>query len=59
MFVISKEEAEVIREKCPDVHIKRTMKQRSRRGKYFCEETVSAIRVIKGLRAAPDEQQYE
>lgn len=51
MILISKEEAAIMRERCPQVHIVRTMKQRSRRGNYFCEETVAALRVIKEIRA--------
>lgn len=55
MFLISKEEADEIRKCCPDVHIVRTMKQRSHRGKYFCEETASAIRALKRMRAVSDD----
>ena len=51
MFLISKEEAKAMREFAPDVHIVRTMKQKSGRGNYFCEETVSAMRVIRRLRS--------
>ena len=50
MFSITKEEAAVMRDRCPDVHIVRTMKQKSHRDHYFCEETVTAIRVLKDLR---------
>lgn len=52
MFLISKEEAAELRRRCPQVHIVRTMKQKSNRGNYFCEETVAAIRVIRDLRAS-------
>lgn len=51
MLLISKEEAAVLRERCPRVHIVRTMKQKSHRGNYFCEETVAALRVIKDIRS--------
>lgn len=52
MFAISKEEAVVLRERCPKVTIVRTMKQKSKRGHYFCEETAPAIRVLKELRSS-------
>jgi hypothetical protein len=51
MFAITKEEAAVMRERCPKVHIVRTMKQKSHRGTYFCEETVAAMNVIRELRS--------
>lgn len=51
MFLISKEEAAELRRRCPSVHIVRTMKQKSRRGNYFCEETVAAMRVVKEMRS--------
>ena len=53
MFHVTKEEAAVIRERCPHVNIVRTMKQKSKRGNYFCEETAAAIRVIRELRSEP------
>lgn len=52
MFAITKEEASIMRERCPKVHIVRTMKQKSHRGTYFCEETVDAIRLIRELRSS-------
>ena len=52
MLLISKEEAAILRERCPHVHIVRTMKQKSHRGNYFCEETIAAIRVIREIRAS-------
>lgn len=55
MFHITKEEAAVLRARCPHVTIVRTMKQKSKRGNYFCEETVQAIRVIKELRYVSDD----
>lgn len=51
MLAITKSEASELRSRCPSVHIVRTMKQKSHRGNYFCEETVAAIRVIKELRS--------
>lgn len=51
MFAITKDEAAILRERCPKVHIVRTMKQKSHRGTYFCEETVAAMNVIRELRS--------
>lgn len=51
MISITKAEATELRNRCPKVHIVRTMKQKSHRGNYFCEETAAAIRVIKELRS--------
>lgn len=50
MFSITKEEAAIMRERRPDVHIVRTMKQKSHRDHYFCEETVAAIQVLREIR---------
>ncbi len=50
MISINKEEAKAIRENLPNVHIVRTMKQKSKRGRYFCEESKQAIRFIKNMR---------
>lgn len=51
MFAITKDEAAIMRERCPKVHIVRTMKQKSHRGTYFCEETVAAMNLIRELRS--------
>ena len=45
MISINKDEAAIIREKMPNVHIRRTMKQKSKRHHYYCEET----RAVKNL----------
>ncbi len=50
MISINKEEAKAMRENLPNVHIVRTMKQKSKRGRYFCEESKQAIRFIKNMR---------
>lgn len=50
MVSITKEEAKAIREKLPNVHIVRTMKQKSKRGHYFCEESRQAIKFLKNFR---------
>lgn len=55
MIAISKAEKEAIKEKFPDVHIVRTMKQRSKRHRYYCEETRRAISYLNKLRGITEE----
>lgn len=50
MISINKTEAMALRKNLPNVHIVRTMKQKSKRGRYFCEESKSAIYFLKNLR---------
>lgn len=51
MIVISKEEAEIIRERIPEAHIVRTMKQRSNRHRYYCEETRKVLNLVNNIRS--------
>lgn len=58
MVLISKEEKEKISRRFPRVHIARTMKQKSKRHKYYCEENRAAMRYLDEIRsegAAADE----
>ena len=50
MISINKSEAKALREELPGVHVVRTMKQKSKRGHYFCEETKQAMYFLKSLR---------
>lgn len=50
MISINKSEAKAIRENLPNVHIVRTMRQKSKRGHYFCEESRQAVRFLKDFR---------
>ena len=50
MISINKSEAKAIREHLPKVHIVRTMKQKSKRGHYFCEESRPAIKFLEDFR---------
>lgn len=50
MISINKSEAKAIRENLPNVHIVRTMKQKSKRGHYFCEESRQAIKFLEDFR---------
>lgn len=46
MIPINKEEATIIRERFPKTHIVRTMKQKSNRHRYYCEENKGVIRFL-------------
>ncbi len=50
MVLINKAEKEAIREKFPNVGITRTMKQRSARHRYYCEEAPAVMRYLNQLR---------
>lgn len=50
MIAISKDEKKVISEKFPDVHIVRTMKQKSKRHRYYCEENGAVMSLIRKMR---------
>lgn len=51
MVIISAHEKEVISARMPDVHIRRTVKQKSKRHKYYMEENKGAMRLLKELRS--------
>lgn len=50
MIAISKEEKDVISERFPNVHIVRTMKQKSKRHHYYCEESKGVLRLLNEMR---------
>lgn len=50
MIAINKAEAEAIRERFPDTHIVRTMKQKSKRHRYYCEENKRVMRFLDASR---------
>ena len=50
MILINKEEATAIREKFPNTNIVRTMKQKSKRHKYYCEENRGVVRFLNSIR---------
>lgn len=52
MIVISKEEKDVISARFPNVHIVRTMKQKSKRHHYYCEESKPVMRLLREMREA-------
>ncbi len=50
MIIVNKKEANEIRKKYPDVAIKRTCRQKSKRGRYYCEENTEAMKFLNKLR---------
>lgn len=50
MVTISKEEKRLLLERLPNVHIRRTMTQKSKRHHYYCEESPDAMAVLKEIR---------
>lgn len=50
MILISKEEKDAVRKKFPKACIVRTMRQRSKRHRYYCEEAPAIMRYINQLR---------
>lgn len=58
MTPISKAEKDAIREKFPRICIVRTMKQKSKRHRYYCEESRAAMEYLRKLREANDSGYY-
>lgn len=50
LVLISKSEKEAIRERFPKINIVRTMRQRSKRHRYYCEEAPQVMRYLNDLR---------
>lgn len=50
MVAITKEEKDTIRKRFPDVHIVRTMKQKSKRHHYYCEEMRPVMNFLNKMR---------
>lgn len=50
MVRVTKNEKEAILKSFPDAHIRRTMKQKSERHHYFCEESEKIIEFLNAYR---------
>ena len=50
MIAISKTEKEKIKEVLPHAHVVRTMVHKSKRHRYYCEETGAVLNVLKQIR---------
>ena len=49
MITITKDEKDIICERFPYVHIVRTMKQKSKRHRYYCEESSEVLKYLKNV----------
>lgn len=52
MIAINKDERDIISARFPNVHIVRTMKQKSKRHHYYCEESKPVMRLLREMRDA-------
>lgn len=50
IILINKEEYQKIKERFPDVHIRRTVKQKSKRGRYYCTERRDVMNYLNKIR---------
>lgn len=56
MIQINKTEKEVISKQLPNTHIVRTMKQKSKRHHYYCEENIQVIQLLAELRCGANDR---
>lgn len=56
MIEINKSEKEVISKRLPNTHIVRTMKQKSKRHHYYCEECKPVMKLLSEIRGGADNQ---
>ena len=54
LIIINKEEATELRRQIPSVHVHRTAKQRSKRHRYFVEESYKVLALLQKLRKEED-----
>lgn len=59
MIAISKEEKDYISKNIPSAHIVRTMKQKSKRHRYYCEESAPVMRYLNKVRNAERSSRVE
>lgn len=52
MILITKDEKEAIAQRYPEAHIVRTMRQKSKRHRYYVEESRSVMKLLNQLRSA-------
>lgn len=50
LIVVNKEEAMELRRQIPSVHVHRTAKQRSKRHRYFVEESYKVLALLQKIR---------
>jgi len=54
VVLITANEKKIISERFPKIHIVRTMKQRSKRHRYYMVEDEKAMRLLRKLRMEPE-----
>ena len=59
LIAINKEEKDAVLAKFPNVHIVRTMKQKSKRHRYYCEESRGVMKLIENMRSGNTESRKE
>lgn len=59
MVAINKEEKETILKMYPNIHIVRTMKQKSKRHRYYCEENRGAMALLRSLREPQRDSEWQ
>lgn len=60
MILISMDEKKTIREQYPNVHIVRTVKQKSKRHRYYMEEQSGPMRLLRKIRGESEpRRQYK
>lgn len=50
MISINKQEAEMVRKYCPENHIRRTCKQKSKRHHYHMSEDLAGVQLVAVMR---------
>jgi len=50
VIAINAKEKEIIAERLPETHIRRTVKQKSKRHRYYAEESRGVMRILRSLR---------
>lgn len=53
---INKREKEAIKENYPNAHIMRTVKQKSKRHHYYCEETSAVMAFLENFRSMEENE---
>lgn len=56
MILITRDEKQAVLERFPNVHIVRTMKQDSKRHRYYMVEEAGPMRLIRKMRGLPEEK---
>ena len=55
MILITQEEKDAVQKRYPNIYIIRTMKQKSKRHRYYMEEAIGAMQMIRRMRYGASE----